>query len=214
MFNIFDLNKMSTEELIKIGRANRSLLQKRLRRLEENVKKHPGRYSTHGLKQLQGEDGEGIPMVSVKMDRNTLKSNILRLEELKNMKTTTSRGASKHQGQQIRNMLNLPQEGRLNAEQQRQYDQARVFIENDPKIMDNYWKAFEYFQQQMLYMNKDSKQILEHFTEQFSGRITTGTVNNLHQLFNQIETYANEYYEELQKQSDILGDLGREGGWL
>lgn len=206
--SIYDLNDMSNEELIELGRKNRAILSKRLKRLQEADAKHPGRYSTHGLKTLE----EGIPMISVTMGRNTLKANVLRSERLRQMKTTSATGAKKHQTEQLKNLLGLKPEGRLNKADSDKLKSARDYVEKDPEVMNNYWEAFDRFQEEMLFSQLDSDQLLELFTSNFSDQFTQ-VGDEIDTLFKQVEDYAQGYYEEQQQKNKMLGDIGLEGGW-
>lgn len=210
--SFFDLSNWTDKELIEYGRAGRNLLMKRRKRLEEAISKNPGRYSTHGLKELQDD---GIPMISSKMGRNTLKANVMRIEELKNMKTTTARGAKRHQNEQIRLMLNLPIKGRLRAQEQREFNQVLDYIDSHPDVMSNYWIAFDYYKNQIMYKGYlDSKQELEEFREKFNNLIFNGPNQSIASIFQEIDRIVNEDIIEYERERRQMMNIGRKGGFL
>lgn len=203
------MNKMTDVELYKMAKGKRDALLKRYKRLKVNVERDPVKYSPHGLKVYEDE---GIPMVSTNMSRTHLRNAIKRLENIMGMKTGTSRGAAGHQRELIKRMAGVPTENRLNAEEQRRFDEFRDYIGNNEDTIKNFWKAFDHYKDQMAYAMVDSKQLLDAFRKLYDDMAGDGA-RTPSQFFARIDDIVQEQYESEQS-NELLDTLGEEDGFL
>lgn len=206
---IRDLDNWTTEEMYKQAKAGRDLLVKRKKRLDELMDQKPGVYSPFGYKELE----KGIPQVSTKMHRNTLKANLMRIEELKDMKTTTARGAKKHQEEQIRLMLNLPVTGRLKKKEKEVYDSGAEFIRQNPSAMSDFWTAFNYYQREVAYKGLDSDRLLDEFRPVFESSASSG-YSQIEEIFANMKNIIDEEYRKTERDRGLIQRVGRRGGFL
>lgn len=203
------MNKMSDRELYKMAKGRRDALLKRYKRLKVNVDRDPVKYSPHGLKVYEDE---GIPMVSTKMSRTELRNTIKRLENIWGMKTGTSRGASKHQRELIKRMAGVPTENRLNAEEQRRFNDFKNYIGNNPDTIKNFWMAFDHYKDQMAYAMIDSDRLLNEFSKLYEDMTGDG-VRTPSQFFARIDDIVQEQYEAEQS-NELLDTIGGMDGFL
>jgi len=201
----------TNEQLLERARKNRKILLQREKRLIENIEKNPGEYSVHGLRALQSETN-GIPEVNDKLGRVALKAAVSRSQELLEMKTTTSRGARKHQVETIRNVLNLPLQGRLNAKQKRIFDEGQAYFRENQSRLSDFWKGFEAFENSSQARNLDSKRLLEEYQEFYEDQ--KGVYASLDSLIDSAVEYEKELYLKAQQGRGILSRRERQGGFL
>lgn len=209
MIKYEDLNDMSTKDIIALGRKGRAALTKRHKYLKKVIEENPGKYSTFGFKELD----KGVPMVSTKMGRVALKSNVVAIEKLLNMKTTTARGAKRHQEEQLRLIIGVPKSGRLKAQQSRDLKEAQSYVEDHPETMSNYWKAFDYYKSKVAYRYMDSHQVLEEYQAQIGKDILKTPTNNVTDFFGEINRITEELYKEEQEEDESLIRFGKQGGF-
>lgn len=203
------MNKMTDRELYKMAKGRRDALLKRYKRLKENVDRDPVKYSPHGLKVYEDE---GIPMVSTKMSRTELRNTIKRLENIWGMKTGTSRGASKHQRELIKRMAGVPIDKRLNAAEQRRYEDFRNYIGNNEETLKNFWKAFDHYKDEMAYSMIDSDRLLNEFRKVYDNMVKDGA-RTPKQFFDRIDEIVDNLYED-EESNELLDTLGEEDGFL
>ncbi len=220
-----ELDKMSDREIYEEGKRRRDALKKRLRRLEENMRNNPGDYSPHGYKVLaavefddQGNevstssDGrDGIPMISTKMNRQELKTNAMMLENLMQYKTTTSRGASKHQRETIMNIVGVDPDKRMNTEERLEFDDFQDFVRRDPNAMNLHWQAFDVYKDEETYRNLDSETLLNEFREIFKNLRAYGL--GPQDYFDKVREISQRRYEK-RAQDSLMDDLGRGAGMI
>lgn len=223
--NIRDLDNLSQKELYEIAFKKRDMLRKRRERFEKAYKASPGEYSPFGLYELREgvrdegtvrERTTGIPRVNKKMNRNELKSLILNYSELEHMKTGTLRGAKKHQNEMIRRMLGLPIEGKLNAKDQKRFREGKQAVIDNPQGVSDFWKAFDYYQGEVMYKMLDSERELEDFRPTFEKvKKESNGYNDITELFGKINSVVRNEYEQMQRERRELEDIGglRRGGW-
>lgn len=219
MITLQELNKWTNEQLVKEGYRLRSLLLKRKRRLEEAIAKNPGEYSPFGLIALTDSYDEygnmktGIPKVSVNQHRGALKSNVLKLMELAEMKTTTARGAKADMNEKVKLALNLPTKGRLNSQQYREFKSGRQFFIDNPNALSDFYRAFEYYKEQVKHLMLDSKQELEEFSEYYKKHIQRSGYQQIEDMYPMIEKLAEKRNEEEQRKATLIPRQRRTGGF-
>ena len=203
------MNKMTDRQLYKMAKGKRDALLKRYKRLKENVDRDPVKYSPHGLKVYEDE---GIPMVSTSMGRTNLRNTIKRLENIMGMKTGTSRGASSHQRELIKRMAGVPTENRLNAEEQRRFNDFKNYIGNNEETIKNFWKAFDHYKDEMSYAMIDSDRLLNEFRKLYDDMAGDGA-RTPEQFFDRIDEIVDNLYED-DENNELLDTLGEEDGFL
>lgn len=219
MITYQELNTWTNEQLVKEGYRLRSLLLKRKRRLEEAIAKNPGEYSPFGLKALTDSYDEygnmktGIPKVSVNQHRGALKSNVLKLMELAEMKTTTARGAKADMNEKIKLALNLPTDGRLNAQQYREFQSAKQFFRDNPGALSDFYRAFEYYQDKVKNLMLGSERELSEFSEFYKKYIQRSGYQQIEDIYPMIEKLAEKRNEEEQRKAALIPRQRRTGGF-
>lgn len=205
-----DLNSLTNEELYNRAKSYRDLLMKRKKTLRNAYDRAPQDISPYALNKLE----EGIPLVSKKMGRATLKASLLRLSDLKNMTTATVRGAKKRQNEMLRTIANVPTTGRLNKQDQQKVndlrDQVAAASRANRDLVSEFWQGYEHFKQNVAYKGYDTARTLNEYQNTYNAITASGTPS-LDALRQAIEQYTTAQYEEEAEKNDIFG-FGRQGG--
>lgn len=202
-----DFDGMTEAELYKKGKSGRDLLFKRMRRLEANVASKPEQYSSHGLDKMKEE---GIPMISTKMNKRELKVNLLKIERMKEMKTSTSRGAKKNMNQLHRLIAGAPQEGRLKVDESKRVSQVQSYIQQDPDFISDFFSLYKYFKEEIKFRGYYDPKFLDEFRDMWENELNKGySIGRMRQV---IENIANDEYHETQRRNQRSRNIGRAGG--
>lgn len=209
-----DVNDMTKSELLYEAKRTQNNLIRRRKTLQERREQSPGDYSPFGLKELEGyttpsgEVKEGIPSVSKNDNINDLRAKVKRLNHLNSLRTTRAQGAKEVQREQIRLMSGLPTTGRLNAEDQRKYNEAKRYHDDNPEAMTTFWQAFEFYKQEAAYRNLDSDQLLEEIRPVIQQARKDG-YDTMADLAAVVEDYVEEMYLESQEEEPEFAELER-----
>lgn len=203
---------MTKAELYRKAKSDRDLLMKRMKVLKQNLKKYPGRYSPFAYNSIKKNGG--IPKVSTKMTRNELVGNLAILENYRNMKTSSSRGAKQHVNETVRTMLNLPKSGRLKAADKRNFDSAMQYVQDHPNALSDYWKAYEHYKEQVAYAMLPYETLLEDFQEKLSQTPWRTGYQRLSQITSKIDDLIENEYRQTQAENQLLDEIGRTGGFM
>lgn len=211
---------LTTAELYKKAKSGRDLLMKRKKRLQEAYDQSPLSVSPFGLRNLSGEGGrEGIPQVSTSMGRVELKATLTKIDELRDMKTSTVKGAKAHQEQITRNLLQLPETGRLSKQQRARLsafkaDVASEYQNSGRDLVAEFWDAYSSFRKEygshIPYQDR-----VEEYKNAYHqlAQDNSGSYIPLSELKEALDEWGEKDYQKQQQETDNQITFGRGGGF-